>query len=77
MALDDGVCVAFWDRQTNVYSLSETYDAHKIIKGKSFQILEKQISKLQDEVLNIEVSTIKAIYGIKIDKDNYKKYKLG
>jgi hypothetical protein len=49
----------------------------KIIKKESFQILEKQISKLQDEVLNIEVSTIKAIYGIKVDKSDYKKYKLG
>ena len=51
--------------------------ARKIIKKESFQILEKQISKLQDEVLDIEVLTIKAIYGIKIDKNNYKKYKLG
>ena len=51
--------------------------ARKIIKKESFQILEKQISKLQDEVLNIEVLTIKAIYGIKADKSDYKKYKLG
>ena len=51
--------------------------ARKIIKKESFQILEKQISKLQDEVLNIEVLTIKAICGIKADKSDYKKYKLG
>ena len=42
LALDDGVCVAFWDRQTNVYSLSETYDAHKIIKGK-LKVLNKTV----------------------------------
>ena len=48
-----------------------------INKTDKFRAIEKQISKLQDEVLNIEVSTIKAIYGIKVDKSDYKKYKLG
>ena len=47
--------------------------ARKIIKKESFQILEKQILKLQKEVLNLEISNIQAIYGIKIDKSNYKK----
>ena len=51
--------------------------ARKIIKKESFQILEKQISKLQEELLSIEVSSIQAIYGINIDKSNYKKNKLG
>ena len=48
-----------------------------INKTDKFRAIEKQISKLQDEVLNIEVLTIKAIYGIKADKSDYKKYKLG
>ena len=36
-----------------------------------------KLHKLQKEVLNLEISNIQAIYGIKIDKSNYKKYKLG
>ena len=57
--------------------VSLTNQVRKIRKKDSFQILEKQISKLQEELLSIEVSSIQAIYGIKIDKSNYKKYKLG
>ena len=49
----------------------------KISKLDRFRAIEKQISKLQKEVLNLEISNIQAIYGIKIDKSNYKKYKLG
>ena len=48
-----------------------------INKTDKFRAIEKQISKLQKEVLNLEISSIRAIYGIKIDKSNYKKYKLG
>ena len=48
-----------------------------ISKTDKFRAIEKQISKLQKEVLNLEISNIQAIYGIKIDKNNYKKYKLG
>ena len=57
--------------------VSLTNQVRKIRKKDSFQILEKQISKLQEELLSVEVSSIQAIYGIKIDKSNYKKYKLG
>ena len=53
--------------------VSLTNQVRKIRKKDSFQILEKQISKLQEELLSIEVSSIQAIYGIKIDKSNYKK----
>ena len=49
----------------------------KLSLKKSFQTLDQRISKLQDELLNIEVLSIQAIYGIKVNKDNYKKYKLG
>ena len=49
----------------------------KIKKEISLKTLEKQISELQKDLLNIEVSSIQAIYGIKIDKSSYKKYKLG
>ena len=48
-----------------------------INKTDKFRAIEKQISKLQKEVLNLEISSIQTIYGIKIDKSNYKKYKLG
>ena len=48
-----------------------------INKTDKYRAIEKQLSKLQEEILNIEVSNIQAIYGIKIDKSNYKKYKLG
>lgn len=48
-----------------------------ISKADKFRAIEQQISKLQKEVLNLEISNIQAIYGIKIDKNNYKKYKLG
>ena len=48
-----------------------------ISKADKFRVIEQQISKLQKEVLNLEISNIQAIYGIKIDKNNYKKYKLG
>ena len=48
-----------------------------INKTDKFRAIEKQLSKLQEEILNIEVSNIQAIYGIKINKSNYKKYKLG
>ena len=48
-----------------------------INKTDKFRAIEKQISKLQKEVLNLEISSIQAIYGIKIDTSNYKKYKLG
>ena len=48
-----------------------------ISKTDKFRAIEKQISKLQKEVLNLEISNIQAIYGIKIEKSNYKKYKLG
>ena len=48
-----------------------------ISKADKFRAIEQQISKLQKEVLNLEISNIQAIYGIKIDKINYKKYKLG
>ena len=48
-----------------------------INKTDKFRAIEKQISKLQKEVLNLEISSIQAIYGIKIDKSNYEKYKLG
>ena len=48
-----------------------------ISKTDKFRAIEQQISKLQKEVLNLEISSIQAIYGIKIDKNNYKKYKLG
>ena len=48
-----------------------------ISRTDKFRAIEKQISKLQKEVLNLEISNIQAIYGIKINKDNYKKYKLG
>ncbi|MBE7711746.1 MAG: hypothetical protein E7Z92_06380 [Cyanobacteria bacterium SIG31] len=48
-----------------------------ISKTDKFRAIEKQLSKLQEEILNIEVSNIQAIYGIKINKSNYKKYKLG
>ena len=48
-----------------------------INKTDKFRAIEKQISKLQKEVLNLEISSIRAIYGIKIDKSNYKKYNLG
>ena len=48
-----------------------------INKTDKFRAIEKQISKLQKEVLNLEISSIQAIYGIKIDNSNYKKYKLG
>ena len=44
-----------------------------INKTDKFRAIEKQISKLQKEVLNLDISSIKAIYGIKIDKSNYKK----
>ena len=44
-----------------------------INKTDKFRAIEKQISKLQKEVLNLEISSIQAIYGIKIDKSNYKK----
>ena len=43
-----------------------------ISKADKFRAIEQQISKLQKEVLNLEISNIQAIYGI-----NYKKYKLG
>ena len=49
----------------------------KLSPQKSFRTLDQRISKLQDELLNIEVLSVQAIYGIKINKDNYKKYKLG
>lgn len=42
LALDDGVCVAFSNRQTKVYSLSETYNAYKIIKG-NLKVLNKTV----------------------------------
>ena len=48
-----------------------------ISKTDKFRAIEQQISKLQKDLLNIEVSSIQAIYGIKIDKSSYKKYKLG
>ena len=48
-----------------------------ISKTDKFRAIEKQISKLQKEVLNLEILNIQAIYGIKIDKSNYKKNKLG
>ncbi len=48
-----------------------------ISKTDKFRAIEQQISKLQKEVLNLEISNIQAIYEIKIDKSNYKKYKLG
>ena len=48
-----------------------------ISKADKFRAIEQQISKLQKEVLNLEISNIQAIYGIKINKNNYKKYKLG
>ena len=48
-----------------------------ISKADKFRAIEQQISKLQKEVLDLEISNIQAIYGIKIDKNNYKKYKLG
>ena len=48
-----------------------------ISKTDKFRAIEQQISKLQKEVLNLEISNIQAIYGIKIDKSNYEKYKLG
>ena len=44
-----------------------------INKTDKFRAIEKQISKLQKEVLNLDISSIKAIYGIKIDTINYKK----
>lgn len=44
-----------------------------INKTDKFRAIEKQISKLQKEVLNLDISSIQAIYGIKIDKSNYKK----
>ena len=44
-----------------------------ISKADKFRAIEQQISKLQKEVLNLEISNIQAIYGIKIDKSNYKK----
>ena len=49
----------------------------KLNKRNSFQILERKISKLQNEIINFEASCIQVIYGIKVDKNNYKKYKLG
>ena len=49
----------------------------KIHKKENLQSLEYRVSKLQKEVLDLEISSIQAIYGIKIDKNNYKKYKLG
>ena len=49
----------------------------KIHKKENLQSLEYRVSKLQKEVLDLEISSIQAIYGIKFDKNNYKKYKLG
>ena len=51
--------------------------ARKLCNRNSFQALEKLISKLQKEIIDVEISSIQAIYGIKIDKSDYKKYKLG
>ena len=60
-----------------VFCVQKNKILRTINKTDKFKAIEKQISKLQKEVLNLEISSIQAIYGIKIDKNNYKKYKLG
>ena len=51
--------------------------ALNLFEKKFFNRLDNKISKIQNRIIDFEVTAIKTIYKTEIDKINYKKYKLG
>ena len=51
--------------------------ALNLFEKKIFNRLDNKISKIQNRIIDFEVTAIKTIYKTEIDKINYKKYKLG
>ena len=48
-----------------------------LLQKKTLNILEKKMSRLQNKIIEFEVKSLKSIYKIEINKEEYKKYKQG